>query len=190
VLASRLGPGSVVLSGGAGNDISFELELASRFGCRVAVFDPSPTGSATFDAVQVPPAGISFHKLGLANETRSITFARPMDEAEGSFSVATTSLGTVEFACVSPKEALSVAGLGQPELLKIDIEGFEYEFLEKMIEQGIRPPQIAVEFHHFMAHVPLRRTLSVLWRLRRSGYVIAHKEQCDFLLIHRSVILP
>lgn len=188
VLVSRLGPDSSVLSGGAGNDISFELELASRFGCRVAVFDPSPTGCATFDAVSVPPAGLTFHKQGLAGSNQTLTFDPPADAAEGSFVLPSANRGAVEFSCVSPEDALRAANLGQIELLKIDIEGFEYEFLEKMLEQGIRPSQIAVEFHHFQPHVPLRRSLSILWRLRNEGYVIAHKEQCDFLLVHKSAL--
>ena len=180
----------MVLSGGAGNDISFEVELAEKFSCRVAVFDPSPTGQKTFDALADRPAKLTFHPIGLSSETSMLRFAEPINAAEGSFHIPVNSAAVVEFPCVSPLGALSSAGLTDIELLKIDIEGFEYDFLEKMIEQGIRPSQIAVEFHHFMPHIPLRRTLRILWRLRRAGYVIAHKEQCDFLLVHKSVILP
>lgn len=87
-----------------------------------------------------------------------------------------------------PREALQIASLEYPELLKIDIEGFEYEFLEKMLEQGIRPSQIAVEFHHFMPHVPLSRTLATIWRLRRADYVLLHNEQCDFLFVRKNAL--
>lgn len=190
VIQSRLKEGTMVLSGGAGNDISFEVELAEKFSCRVAVFDPSPTGQKTFDALTARPAKLTFHPIGLSAETRLVRFAEPINAAEGSFHIPTNGAVAIEFPCVSPRDAMRGAGLTHIELLKIDIEGFEYEFLEKMIEQGIRPSQIAVEFHHFMPHVPLRRTLRMLWLLRRAGYLIAHKEQCDFLLVHKNVIHP
>lgn len=188
VLESRLKAGAMVISGGAGNDISFEVELAEKYSCRVAVFDPSPTGQKTFDALAERKANLTFHPIGLSAETCMVRFAEPINAAEGSFKIPVSSANIVSYPCVSPRDALSSAGLNDIELLKIDIEGFEYDFLGKMIEQGIRPSQIAVEFHHFMPKVSLRRTLRTLWRLRRAGYVIAHKEQCDFLLLHKSVI--
>ena len=189
IMPARLKPGTAVLSGGAGHDISFELELATRFGCRVAVFDPSPTGGDTFAKVTAPPPGLTFHCLGLSAETKTVAFAKPAHAAEGSFGVAGNHAATVAFECVSPADAMRRAGLAEIELLKIDIEGFEYEFLEKMLEQGIRPAQIAVEVHHFLPHIPLRRTLATVRRLRAAGYVIAHKEQCDLLFIHRRALL-
>lgn len=187
IMPEQLRPGTLVLSGGAGHDISFELELATRFGCRVAVFDPSPTGQNTFEAVVNPPAGLTFHRLGLSGETKMVSFARPANAVEGSYGLANGVADSVSFECVDPAEALRQAGIGEIELLKIDIEGFEYEFLKRMLVQGIRPKQIAVEFHHFLPHIPLRRTLATVRDLRAAGYVIAHKYQCDILFVHRSV---
>ena len=37
-----LGPDDVVVSAGAGEDISFDLEIVKRFGCKVLVLDPTP----------------------------------------------------------------------------------------------------------------------------------------------------
>src|SRR5258706_7627100 len=42
-----LGANSVVYSGGVGNDITFEHELARQFKCQIYLLDPSPTGVAT-----------------------------------------------------------------------------------------------------------------------------------------------
>ena len=189
VLASRLRPGACVLSGGAGQDISFELELAVRFGCRVAVFDPSPTGRKTFAALAPPPAGLSFYDLGLAAETKAISFSEPADPTEGSFGIIGVGSSAVKFACVSPSAAIDCAGFGTIELLKIDIEGFEYEFLGQMLDEGIRPMQIAVEFHHFLPHIPFRRTFATVRRLQAAGYLIAHKQQCDLLFVHRQALI-
>jgi hypothetical protein len=45
----------VVYSGGAGGDISFELELVKRSGCEVFLFDPSPSGASTVNALADDP---------------------------------------------------------------------------------------------------------------------------------------
>ena len=37
-----LHPGAVCVCAGAGEDVSFDVELAERFGCRVIVLDPTP----------------------------------------------------------------------------------------------------------------------------------------------------
>src|SRR4051812_3380296 len=44
-----LGAGSVIYSGGVGNDITFEHGLVDEFKCQVHLLDPSPTGVATME---------------------------------------------------------------------------------------------------------------------------------------------
>jgi len=192
VIEERMQPGASVLSGGAGRDISFEVELAGRRGCQVALFDPSPTGQDTWTALVDPPKTLRYFPDGLAGESARCAFARPADPAEGSFrqagAGAMTAENKMEFACLGPREALQCAGLEQLELLKLDIEGFEYDFIASMLGAGIRPVQIAVEFHHFLPGIPLMKTLTALRQLRAAGYRILHKDQCDYLFVHRGVL--
>src|ERR1043166_4616347 len=49
IQVGSIGPNSVVYSAGVGGDVSFEKELVRRFGCRVILLDPSPTGIATMN---------------------------------------------------------------------------------------------------------------------------------------------
>lgn len=181
---------SAVLSGGAGNDISFELALTARTGCRVALFDPSPTGAATVARVGAESGGrVAYFQAGLAEETSRVAFAAPRDAAEGSFTVAAVAETTrVEFECLSAADAAARAGFAKFDLLKIDIEGFEYGFLASLLNTSHRPPQIAVEFHHFLPGIPWRRTFATIRALRAAGYRIAHKEQCDYLFVHRDAL--
>lgn len=202
-----LNASSSVLSGGAGNDISFELALARRTGCRIALFDPSPTGRATFEKTAAQraleggppcePASVAtaaetklrYFGVGLAETSQVVAFAAPRDAAEGSFTVAeVAATATSEFECLAPADALARADFAAIDLLKIDIEGFEYGFLGALLATEHRPAQIAVEFHHFLPHIPFRRTWATIRALRRAGYLIAHKEQCDYLFVHESAL--
>ena len=57
-------------------------------------------------------------------------------------------------------------------LIKIDIEGTEYQVIDHMIENGIFPEQILVEYHHRFNNKDKKMTQSSLNNLRSCGYRI------------------
>jgi hypothetical protein len=67
------------------------------------------------------------------------------------------------------------------DLLKIDIEGYEYEVLEDLLRNPLKVTQICVELHQ-EPQVP-GRTRKDRWRiinaLRRAGYVLLHHLHWD-----------
>jgi hypothetical protein len=67
------------------------------------------------------------------------------------------------------------------DLLKMDIEGFEYEIIDQFLDQRIPVRQLCVEFHPWL--MP-GRTLKTIARLYRAGYRIIYKHRGDhtFLL--------
>ena len=188
VCTRLLPPGSHVLSGGAGKDVSFEIDLA-RMGCQVALFDPSPTGKNTMQKPVNQHPGLRFFPDGLAARDTVVGFAPPVILDEGSFRiVADGGPATINFRCVSPKNALGMAGFSDCALCKLDIEGFEYEVLTSLLSDGFRPAQIAVEYHHFMPGIPWRRTLDSVRELRRAGYRIVRKRQTVYLFIREEFL--
>ena len=184
VRTDLLRPGAVVISGGAGRDISFELELA-RLGCRVFLFDPSPTGRETMSSVENHHPCIEFIPMGLSERSDQYEFRRPADEKEGSFSSisAETATEVVSFRCVSVSDFIRQRGIESVDLLKIDIEGFEYGVLRDVVRNGLRPTQVCVEFHDFLPGIPLLDTIRSIQLLRRSGWQIFYKQRCDFSLV-------
>jgi hypothetical protein len=46
-------PLQIVYSGGVGKDISFELEMISKYNSQDYVYDPSPTGTKTIENLEV-----------------------------------------------------------------------------------------------------------------------------------------
>ena len=61
------------------------------------------------------------------------------------------------------------------DLLKLDIEGAEYGVLRDMLDIGILPTQILVEFHHGKrkkGRVPVSETKNLVERLKGFGYSI------------------
>ena len=177
--------GATVIAGGAGKDISFELQLAREFECKVHLFDPSPTGCATAEAAARNEPRLLFRPLGLAARQGEIRFGMPLEPTEGSFTVTEVSAETtVAFSCETVPGILHDLNVGEAALLKLDIEGFEYEVIDDLLDRcGPVFEQIAVEFHHFLPGISKMRTLRTIRRLKRAGYVLSHKCQCDYLFV-------
>ena len=56
------------------------------------------------------------------------------------------------------------------DIIKMDIEGAEYEVISDIYESEIRPEQILVEFHHRFPGVGIIKTSEALDILKAMGY--------------------
>jgi FkbM family methyltransferase len=81
--------------------------------------------------------------------------------------------GELEVPCVCYRTLRQKHGWPRPDLLKLDIEGSEIEFLGAMTDSDLREiPQITLEFHHVLQKQDLydaSRELEI--RLERLGFV-------------------
>lgn len=170
VLPERLGPDSIVFSVGLGEDISFDLALIERFGCRVHGFDPTPRSIAWLES-QALPERFQLHRYGLADFDGVARFAPPENPAHVSHHLVKGSGESVsEFPVKRLSTVLAALGHARLDVLKLDIEGAEYGVLDEMLATGTLPGQLLVEFHHGMHGIPLARTEAMLDRLISAGY--------------------
>ncbi len=187
VAANQLTAQSVVYSFGIGEDASFDTALIDKYGLVVHAFDPTPRSLAWVQA-QGLPAQFVMHAYGIAAVDGSVAFHPP----ENPRHVSHTMLGrpaTAAQAIQVPVKRLATImrelGHSQIALLKMDIEGAEYEVLDDISQSGIRAGQILVEFHHRFPGVGLRRTKQAIQGLRAMGYqlfsVSANREEYGFI---------
>ena len=183
---SCLNSRSIVLSGGVGGDISFELELSRRFSCSIALFDASPTGKTTIDLLSPLPVGIEFHAKALSGISGTERFAQPFDAAEGSFrQPARGERVGGEWPSTSIGDFMKEKGWGKLDVLKLDVEGFEFDILSSFLGSSISCSQLLVEFHYgrgtghsFFEYVV------VMLRLRLAGYRLVHRVKADHTFLH------
>jgi len=178
---SRIDRQSKVISGGVGGDISFEMDLAAQTDCRIALFDPSPTGARTIEAMSPLPSEIKFYPVGIAANSGRRFFAEPFNRGEGSFRQPRKGeRGTHEWSAISISDFLEEAGWSSVDLIKLDIEGFEYEVLRSLVRSEIRPRQLLVEFHYGPSEGhSLWEYLRTLLFLRAAGYRLIHQRYAD-----------
>jgi len=173
-------PPRVCYCAGVGKGMTFEQELGKIAAEPVLVFDPSPTGIDTIGHSDT--ANLRFFPVGLAAEAGVVEFSVPEDAGEGSFSVAREGMEKISFECWDLKTIMSKNGHDAIDVLKMDIEGFEYDIIDRMLDERIPVRQLCVEFHPWLRPGRTRKTMV---RLYRSGYRIIHKHRGDHTFVHR-----
>lgn len=186
--ADKLRADSNVLCAGAGNDITFEKALIASYGCKVVLLDPSPTGLATVQKENLSAASLRFLPIGLAGKDGPVDFREPIDSTEGSFTAGNSAnSNSHQFPCQTLSTLMSMLGWSHIDLLKIDIEGLEYEVIQHILQNKINIRQICVEFHHGNVFRHKRRdTIDAVLALRRAGYDLIHRHSWDHTFIRRT----
>ncbi|MEZ5071177.1 MAG: FkbM family methyltransferase [Bacteroidales bacterium] len=168
---------SLVLSFGAGEDVSFDLALMERTGAEVHVFDPSPA-SVEWISKQTLPPGFRFHPYGLAAEEGILSFQEPEEPGLKSLKLTERDGGSGGRMHALPVKRLSgiLEELGESriDVLKMDIEGAEYEVIPDLIREGITVVQLLVEFHHRFPEHGVGKTKQAIARLNEAGFRIFH----------------
>jgi FkbM family methyltransferase len=167
---------SVVYSLGIGRDIEFDLALIQSYGLQVHAFDPTPSTRDWLRAGYQPP-GFHFHPWAVTAQDGTITLY-PRIRKDGSKSA---DMYTLMAADASRPDGIEVpaftlgsiaAALGHTriDLLKMDIEGAEYEVLDTLQDSAVKPQQLLVEFHHRFRGIGAQATVDSIARLRGIGY--------------------
>lgn len=171
-----IGPDSIAYSCGLGEDISFDLALIERTGCRVFGFDPTPRSIAWVRSQALPPE-FQAREVGVAGHDGKVSFAPPKDPTHISHSM--VAVAAVARDAGRERVEMEVRRLGslmrelghdRLDILKMDVEGAEYDVLDDLLQSSLRPAQLLVEFHHGQYGIPLSRTENSLAALRKSGY--------------------
>ena len=170
VLPEMLNDQSLVYSVGLGKDITFDLGIIERFNATVFGFDPTAHSVKYIDSLTLPK-NFHFCKYGLAATDGDLQLFAPTQgnvshtivstqEQQQQISIPVKRLGTI----------MSELGHSSLDVLKMDIEGCEYEVLDDLLASDIRPPQLLVEFHHKVLKMGLSQTKSYYDRLIDDGY--------------------
>jgi FkbM family methyltransferase len=169
--ANFLNSRSICYSAGAGEDISFDLELIQKFKCQVNIFDPTPRSKKHYEELvsrtnngELMPIDSShsqyysitpdelklcfFHPFGVWSEDRTLKFFSPHIPEHVSHSVLNLQKTDdyFEAECKKLRSIMSSLGHQKITLLKMDIVGAEYEVIDSLIRDKIYPEILLIEF--------------------------------------------
>ncbi|MEQ9461359.1 MAG: FkbM family methyltransferase [Phycisphaeraceae bacterium] len=176
-----LDAGSVVYCVGCGEDITFDLALIERLGCEVWAFDPTPRAIAHVER-HGGDQRYHFTPVGIWSEDTRVTFYLPDNEEHVSGSiVGLNGRGrSIEVEVRRLETVMREHGHDRIDLLKIDVEGAEYDVLHGMLDSPVRPRVLAVEFDQ---PTPWRRTSQLIRRLRGEGYELVEVRGWNYVFV-------
>lgn len=172
VLTTGIDANSIVYSFGVGEDASFDTALIEKFNLVVHAFDPTPK-SIEWVKGQGFPSNFVMHEYGLAAFDGVVSFNPPENSDHVSHTLLDRSSTKAESISVPVKRLGTIMkelGHDQIDLLKMDIEGAEYDVLIDISKSDMRPLQILVEFHHRFPNVGIQKSKEAIERLRSMGY--------------------
>lgn len=192
---SLLNSTSVVYCVGCGENISFDLDLISTFGCTVYGLDPTPRAVEFVRAAASREPRYRFESLGLWDEAKTLRFYAPRDPTHVSHSV--LNLQQTSTFIELPVERLSRVmarhGHDRVALLKLDIEGAEYKVLQSVLDDGIAVSILCVEYDEF--HHPIdadyrSRIRRSIRQLERHGFTMVEANAGNYTFVHATARSP
>lgn len=166
--------GSIVYSGGVGNDISFELALCNKYKMTVFTFDPTPAAIKYVSTLKKSSL-LHFYPWGLWSENTQLKFFVPQNKTDVSHSVVNLQQTNEYFLaeCKTIPTLMKKLKHKKIDVLKIDIEGAEYAVLNSLLESAITPKVICVEFDQ---PASLFRMWQMVQKLLAKGYIVVKQD--------------
>ncbi len=176
IVLDSLSRDSVVVDIGLGEDITFSESLMQKYGCHVYGFDPTPK-SIEFVRKRLTP-NFSLFEVGVAAMGGEATFYLPnnVEHVSGSlFSTAHVGKKIITVPLIAIDDVPRVIGTDKIDLLKLDIEGAEFDLLDApgFAKTSCHTDQICIEFHHRWAQFGKARTVHAVACLKKLGFAAA-----------------
>jgi FkbM family methyltransferase len=162
-----------VYSIGVGKDISFDEAMIRLHQAEVYAFDPTPDSIAWFEGIQPAPS-MQFYPVGISAKTGVVDFYLPKNPQHVSGSLLATELiDEGRKIQVSMKRLSDICAELQHthiDVLKMDIEGAEYDVIPDILQTPVSISQLVIEFHgRVLGH---QKTIATVQMLKTHGYEV------------------
>lgn len=166
---------SIVYSFGIGKDISFDKAIIENHKCHLFAFDPTPK-SVNWIKNQQLPSKFRFFEYGIDSKSGFVNFNLPKNKnyVSGSIlkhqNVDENNFISVPMKCLT--DITNELGHNHIDLLKMDIEGSEYEIIESILSSPVQINQILLELHGRFFVDGKAKTAKLLKTFKDNGYAL------------------
>ncbi len=164
-----------ILSFGVGEDITFDEELIQYKKCIVFAFDPTPK-SIKFISNKKEIKNFKFFNVGISNKSGKCRFNLPINDnyVSGSliFNKNHHDKNHITVKMKSFNDILHQNKLNNISLVKLDIEGEEYNIYKDIINHYPKIPQICLEIHERFFSDGCTKTKTLLKDFRNNDYLL------------------
>lgn len=170
---ANLNKNSIIYSIGIGEDISFDEALYNAFNCDIFMYDPTPKSINWVKNKQLL-SNYHFFPIGISNKIGKLEFLLPKNDNFISGSL-------LQQQNVSGEKRITVKvntmtnfmkqnNHQSVDVLKMDIEGSEYDVIENSLESNLDIKQILIEFHSRFFPNGNTKTKNAIRSLEKHGY--------------------
>jgi FkbM family methyltransferase len=190
ICPEKIRPGGILYSLGVGEDISFDLAMIDKYEVQVYAFDPTPV-SIEWIKRQNLPEQFHFFAYGIASFDGTAMFFARKDTEQGTYSMLERrkrKTAGIEMTFHRLSTIMHELGHQKIDILKMDIEGAEYEVIDDLLAAPIDIDQLLVEFHHKkFKNVGVYDTRRTIKKLQKNNFRIfsVSDRQREFSFIHR-----
>jgi len=173
---SLVNSSSIIYSIGIGKDITFDLKCIAKHNPTIFAFDPTPK-SINWIKSQNLPKNFNFNEFGIsAKESGTETFFLPATKHGTSGSLLQTEAVNANNSITVNMKTFAdmTAELGHKhiDVLKMDIEGAEYDVLDSILNTDVTIDQILVEFHDRLFDMDVFKSTEIVAKMKAKGYHI------------------
>lgn len=162
---------SVVIDAGIGRDDSFARELLSRKAVTVVALDPSPDARDHYEKNPVP-VGMVFLPFALTKDGEDVEFFVGDGRSDSAKSAGMP--GMTGRGYTAKGISMPMLGRNDVSLVKLDIEGMEFDVLERCINVA---RQVAVEFHTVQLPHRIPDMERLIERFNMEMYDVIHRTE-------------
>jgi len=166
---------SIVYSFGIGEDISFDRMMIEQHDCQLFAFDPTPKSIQWVKNQQLPQE-FHFQEYGLASETGMAEFNLPANDQYVSGSlVSHQKVDATKKVSVPMKSFVDIVNElnhNKIDVLKMDIEGSEFDVIETILNSDVIIDQFLIEFHERFFEDGRQRLKRALKLMKLHGYKV------------------
>jgi len=155
IFLDRLDDSSVVVDVGCGHDADFSRYFIDKYGVRAIALDPTKKHAPFLRSFEDRASGKFKHVgIAVASTDGTITFHESCNNESGSIlaehaNVQADQVSSYDVETVSLRSLPKRIEFAKIDLIKLDLEGAEYDLLRNADQQDLAPyDQIFVEFHH------------------------------------------
>jgi FkbM family methyltransferase len=177
-LNSELDANSIVYSLGVGDSIEFDLALIRETGATLYAFDPTPFATEWVNKQSLPKEFIFYPWAASGKDGHLRLFRRVSRRGKRAQVMWTADQDAGDPEDFVDAPAYTFASLmkrlehSYVDLMKMDVEGAEYDILDVLEQAPSLPRQLLVEYHHRFPGIGKARTAMSIKRLRALGYRI------------------
>ena len=173
-----LGDDAIIYSLGVGDSIEFDLKIINHYKVLVFAFDPTPYAMEWIDK-QVIPKELKFYPWAVSGKDGEFKMTPRVNHKGHKSEIMWTELLPNEHS----EKSITVPSLTifsimkklshqKIDLMKVDVEGAEYEIIDHLIQYNIKPKQLLIEFHHRFETKNKIMTQKAIQDLQQIGYKI------------------